>query len=292
MFGAVEAGGTKFVCAIGTGPSDIDAQTRIETAAPESTLSAAIDFFAGSTFPVRAIGIASFGPLELRRDHTEYGYITSTPKPGWSGTDVVGTIGGALGVPVGFDTDVNGAALGEARWGAGRDCDSFVYLTVGTGIGGGFYVNGDVTRGLVHPEMGHLAVGRRPGDDFPGICPFHGDCLEGMASGPSMEARWGTRAEDLEPGLRDEAVAIEAFYLAQGMRNIVYGLSPTRIIVGGGVGGMPGLMAAVRVQTLEALSGYPGLPDHAGDDFIVAPGLGSQSGIAGAFVLAERAATA
>lgn len=287
-FGALEAGGTKFVCAVGTDPSDLTDEVRFPTGEPAATLERTIEYFAQAG-PLDAIGIASFGPVELRRSHPHYGWITTTPKPGWSGTDVAGPVAQAIGVPVGFDTDVNGAALGEGRWGAARGHESFVYLTVGTGIGGGAVVGGEVAHGLVHAEMGHLSVRRMPGDTFGGACPFHGDCFEGMAAGPSVAARWGRSAAELEGADLDTAVEIEAFYLAEGLRNIVYALAPERIIVGGGVSKMPGIFPKVREALRRSLAGYPGLPEHDDASFVVPPGLGDDAGIAGALVLAENA---
>jgi fructokinase len=195
-------------------------------------------------------------------------------------------------VPVGFDTDVNGAALGEGRWGAARGLDSFVYVTVGTGIGGGAVVGGAPVHGLPHPEMGHVSVSRLPGDDFPGICPFHGDCLEGMACGPAIAARWGRPAEELRGDDLRRAVDVEAHYLAAGLRNVVYALAPERIVLGGGVAGLPGLLPSLRARLAGALAGYPGLPEHGGDAFVVPPGLGGAAGAAGALALAEAAAAA
>ena len=217
--------------------------------------------------------------------------MTTTPKPGWSGTDLVGPLGDALGVPVGFDTDVTGAALGEGRWGAARGLRSFVYVTVGTGIGGGAVVGGAPVHGLPHPEMGHVSVTRLPGDEFPGICPFHGDCLEGMACGPAMAARWGRPAEELTGADLARAVDIEAHYLAAGLRNIVYVLAPERIVLGGGVAGLPGLFPALRERLAAALAGYPGLAEHGAPGFVVPPGLGGAAGAAGALALAELALT-
>jgi fructokinase len=176
---------------------------RIEVRGPDETLAAAIDFFRSAVargIRLEALGVGSFGPVELRPGHQGFGHITATPKPGWAGTDMVGPFAAALGVPVGFDTDVNAAALGEGRWGAARGLRSFVYLTLGTGIGGGAVVDGRLLHGLGHPEMGHVAVGRRVGDDFAGVCPFHGDCFEGMASGPALAARFGRRSDDLLVG--------------------------------------------------------------------------------------------
>ncbi|MGQ0775829.1 MAG: ROK family protein [Pseudonocardiales bacterium] len=291
--GAIEAGGTKVVCLVGSDPDHIVAQTRIPTGEPTRTLEQMVDFFREQVAvggPVSAIGIASFGPVELRRSHPRYGFITTSPKPGWADVDVVGPIRCALGVPVGFDTDVNGAALGEGRWGAARGLSSFVYLTVGTGIGAGAVIEGRIAHGLVHPEMGHVSVPRQPGDDFPGDCPFHGDCWEGMASGAAMATRWGRPAEQLDGAELAAAVQLEATYLAAGLRNVVYTIAPQRIVIGGGVAALPELLPRVRAHLAELLSGYPGLPEHSTDDFVVAAALGPLAGPAGALVLAEHAA--
>jgi fructokinase len=204
--------------------------------------------------------------------------------------DVAGPLRAALGVPVGLDTDVNGAALGEGRWGAARGLDTFVYVTVGTGIGGGAVVGGRPAHGLVHAEMGHVGVRRQPGDTYPGHCPFHGDCLEGMASGRALAVRWGRPAQELTGEDLRRAVEWEAAYLADGLRTIVYTLAPRRIVVGGGVAGLPGLLQRVRTGLVAQLAGYPGLPDHAAPDFVVPPALGGRSGVAGALVLARQAA--
>lgn len=292
MYGAIEAGGTKWVCAVGRDPDTIMSRARIATETPQVTLGGALEFFREATEthgPIDAIGIASFGPVELRRHHPHYGFITTTPKPGWSQTEVAGAFASAFGVPIGFDTDVNGAALGEGRWGAARGLQTYVYVTVGTGIGGGSVVGGAVAPGMVHAEMGHLSVKRLDGDDFPGVCPFHGDCFEGMAAGPAVEARWGQKAETLSAEDRERAVTIEAHYLGAGFRNIVYALAPERIVFGGGISAMPGIIDATRRSLVTALGGYPGLPEHESPEFIVRPGLGDNAGIAGAFVLAELA---
>jgi fructokinase len=292
LLAGIELGGTKVFVVLGTGPDDTVAELRIPTATPDETVGAVVDFFAAQheagNVPAAA-GIASFGPVELRRDHPRYGFITATPKPVWSNTDILGPVAAALGVPVGFDTDVNGAALGERRWGAAIDLDTFVYLTVGTGIGGGAVVNGAVARGLVHAEMGHVAVPRHADDDFEGTCPFHQSCLEGMASGPAIAARWGTPAPELTGDELATAVEIEAWYLAAGIRSMVYVLAPERVILGGGVSGMPGLVPAVRRALADTLAGYPGLPEHGSVDFVVPAGLGSMAGPAGALVLADLA---
>lgn len=290
--GAVEVGGTKVVCLVGSGPDDIASRARIPTGEPAETLGTVLAFFqqeVSSGGPLAAIGIASFGPVELRRSHARYGFITTTPKPRWSEVDVVGSVQRALGVPVGFDTDVNGAALGEGRWGAARGLDTFVYVTAGTGIGAGAVIEDRVLHGLGHPEIGHLSVPRQPGDDFAGVCPFHGDCLEGMASGAALARRWGCRAERLEGDKLRAATELEAAYLAAGLRNIIYALAPQRIVIGGGVASLPELFPLLQARLSATLASYPGLPEHAADDFVVPAALGSLAGPLGAFVLADRA---
>ncbi len=291
-YGAIEAGGTKFVCLVGTGPDDVVAQTQFPTADPAASLEQSVAFFretSAAGIDLLGVGIASFGPVELRTDAPNYGFITKTPKLGWSNVDVVGSVRAALSLPVGLDTDVNGAALGEGRWGAARELDTFVYLTVGTGIGGGAIVEGRPAHGLVHPEMGHVTVPRERGDDFPGVCPFHGDCLEGMASGTSLAERWGRRPEELAGAELEQALDLEASYLAAGLRNIVYTLAPQRIVLGGGVSKLSGLLPAVRKKLGQLLADYPGLPEHQSEEFVQAPELGDRAGALGALVLAERA---
>lgn len=291
MYGGVEAGGTKVICVVGRDPTSIVDFTRISVTSPQETMAAAISFFRAAVdrgLELEAIGIGSFGPLELRETDPRFGSILATPKAGWSGVDVLGPFR-AFGLPVAIDTDVDAAALGEGKWGAAQGLRSFVYLTIGTGIGGGALVDGRIVHGLVHPEMGHIAVPRRPGDDFAGICPFHGDCWEGLANGPAIAARFGRPAETLEGQVRDEAVAVAAFYLAAGVRSLVYALAPERIVVGGGLGSMPGLVKAAGGELVAQLAGYPGLPEH-GDSFIVAASLGGMAGPAGALALAETAA--
>ncbi len=285
VLGSIEAGGTKFVCAVGSSPDDLHDQVRIDTTSPAETLGAVRAFFAGHA-EVEAVGVAAFGPLELRPGSAVYGHITSTPKPGWANADLLGPLRG-LGVPLGIETDVVGAAIGEWRWGAGRGLDNLVYVTVGTGIGGGQVINGRAIPGLVHSEMGHVAVERHAHDTYPGNCPFHGDCLEGMASGPSIEGRWGRRGEDLGDML-ERAVDLEAHYLASGFRSIVYATAPQRIVLGGGVTQLPGLIDAVRIKLGEHMNGYARLPEH-DRDFIVPPGLGPRAGIAGGLAIAEQA---
>jgi fructokinase len=287
--GAVEAGGTKFVCLVGSSPDDVVARTRLPTGAdPAVTLDAVVKFFADSP-AVAAVGIASFGPVELRPDHPEYGHITSTPKPGWRDVDLVGPIRSALGIPVGFDTDVAGAALGEGRWGAAQGLGTFVYMTVGTGIGAAAVVGGRLAVGLGHAEMGHINVPRQAGDSYPGGCPYHGDCLEGMAAGGAIAARFGRPAETLTGADLRQAVEWEAGYLAEGLRTLVYTLMPERIVIGGSVPQLPGLFPMVRSKLANTMAGYGALPEHAAPDFVVPAGLGGMAGPAGALVLAENA---
>jgi fructokinase len=290
LYGSIEGGGTKFVCAVGSTPTDLRAEVQFPTTTPDETLGRAIEFFEGRG-PLDAIGIAMFGPLDLNRESPTYGRVTTTPKVGWSGADIVGPLFDAYRVPVGIDTDVNGAALGEGRWGAGEGFDTFVYVTVGTGIGGGVVIDGKPLHGLVHPEIGHIRSPRIPGDTFPGSCPFHGDCLEGLASGPAIAARWGRPAKELGAET-SQAVMMAAHPLGFAMADLVLALSPERIIIGGGVMQLPGLLEATRRQMLDALGGYVESPalDRRACAFVVAPKLGGGSGIAGGLVLAERAA--
>lgn len=294
LYGGIEAGGTKFVCAIGSGPGDIQAEDRFPTTTPEETIGRAIAFFReqAAQRPIAALGIAAFGPVDPDPRSSTYGYITTTPKPGWGDTDFAGAVGRALGVPVGFDTDVNGAALGEHRWGAAQGLDTFVYWTIGTGLGGGGMVNGQLMHGMVHPEMGHMLIRHDwERDPFPGTCPFHGDCLEGLAAGPALERRWGQRGETLPPD--HEAWALEAHYLAQGLANVITILSPQRIILGGGVMAQPHVFPLVRREVQSLLNGYVKTPQILDDidAYIVPPGLGGQAGVLGAIALAEAAAT-
>ncbi|GAB6903914.1 ROK family protein [Kineosporia succinea] len=292
-YGAVEAGGTKIVCLVGSGPGRVTARTRIPTGDPEPTLRRVVEFFAADVRehgPLTALGVASFGPVELRRDRPDYGFILTSPKAGWKNVDVVGTLAAEFDVPIGFHTDVAGAALAEGRWGASRGLGVSVYMTVGTGIGAAAVTGGRPAAGLVHAEMGHIGVPRQPGDDFAGDCPFHGDCLEGMAGGAALAARWGRPAEQLTGTDLAQALEWEAAYLAAGLRTIVYTVAPERFVLGGSVaGGLPGLLPLVRARLTETLSGYPGLPEQARDEFVSAAQLGGMAGPAGGFVLAELA---
>jgi fructokinase len=292
VFGGVELGGTKVVCAVGTA-AEIGAETRFPTGAPETTLERAAAWLEQEGGgELAAVGVASFGPLELRPAQPSYGSVRSTPKPGWSNVDLVGLLRGRLGLPVGFDTDVNGAALAEGRLGAALGAGTFLYVTVGTGIGAGVVAGGRLVAGLVHPELGHLAVPREPGDDFPGTCPYHGDCLEGLASGPALERRFGDAPERLRGSSAERACGLAAAYVAAGLRNAVYTVAPERIVVGGGVSRLPGFLPEVRTRLRQALGGYPGLPEHDDDSFVLPPALGDRAGVLGALLLAEQAAGA
>jgi fructokinase len=284
LYGCVEAGGTKFVLGIASAPDRLIATERIPTTTPDDTLGRMRDWFAGRG--VRAFGIGSFGPVILDRAGSAWGRIADTPKPGWSGADIAGALAG-FGLPIGFDTDVNAAAIAEARWGAGQGADSLVYVTVGTGIGGGAVIGGRPIHGARHPEMGHVRVSRHPDDlVFPGICPFHGDCAEGLANGPAIIARWGASLSEL-PG-DHPAHTVVAYYLAQLVQNVVAIASPHVVVLGGGVMGTPGLIDQV-VRAFHALAGgYFGEPA----DLIRPPGLGDRSGLLGGLALAMDAATA
>ncbi len=290
LYGAIEGGGTKFICAVGCGPDDLSEVTRIPTTTPEETLGSTIAYF--KQFPgLKALGVACFGPLDPDKTSPTYGRILATPKAGWANTDIVGALQAALNLPVGFDTDVNGAALAEARWGAGQGCDPVLYLTIGTGIGGGAVVNGKLLHGLIHPEMGHIRLPRDPKvDPFPGSCPFHGDCFEGLANGPAMEKRWGQKAETLPPD--HPAWDLEAHYIAIALADYIFTLSPQKIIIGGGVAQQAHMLPLIHQKIQAVINGYVQSNRITRDiqDYVVQPGLGTRSGVLGALALAEIAA--
>jgi fructokinase len=292
IYGGIEAGGTKFICAVGTSPADIRDEARFPTTTPAETIEQAINFFRPHQANLAAVGIGSFGPVDLEPTSPTYGYLTATPKPGWSNIDFAGHLGRALAVPVGFDTDVNAAALGEQRWGAAQGLDNFIYLTIGTGIGGGAMVNGRLLHGLVHPEMGHIRLPHDwTADPYPGFCPFHGDCLEGLAAGPALEGRWGQRAETFPAG--HPAWELEAHYLALALMSFICTLSPQRIILGGGVMAQPSLFPLLRRQVQTLLNGYvqhPSITSNGIEGYIVPPGLAGRAGVLGAIALAQDAA--
>jgi fructokinase len=283
-YGLVEAGGTKFVLGIATDKDAIEATTRINTTTPEQTIGAMLDWFKAQG-PLDAIGIASFGPLELDKASPDWGHVTATPKPHWSGADIAGPLVREFGCPVAIDTDVNGAALAEHLWGAGRQQKSLLYFTIGTGIGGGAIVDGRIIHGLTHPEMGHISLPRHPDDlDFAGHCPFHGCCLEGLANGPAIKARWGVSLSELP---QDHiAHEIIAFYLAHTVVTMQAIFAPGRIIFGGGVMATPGLIEHVQKQAALLGNGY-----FKGNvaEIVTLPGLGNNAGLLGALALAQRA---
>ncbi len=291
-YGGIEAGGTKWVCAVGTGPDDIRAETRFPTTTPLETLGRAIAFFRAAQVDelLEVLGVGSFGPVDLDLTSPTYGFITTTPKPGWAQTAVAAPLQQALGVRVAFDNDVNVAALGENRWGAAQDCAYTVYITVGTGIGAGVLIAGQLLHGLVHPEVGHLRLPHDwQRDPFPGNCPYHGDCLEGLASGPALAKRWGQPAETLPPD--HPAWPLQAHYLALALVNLICTLSPQRIVLGGGVMSQPQLFTLIRSEVQRLLNGYvqaPAILEHI-DQYLVPPALGGRSGVLGAIALAQQA---
>jgi fructokinase len=280
LYGAIEAGGTKFVCAVGNEAGDIVERATIPTLTPDETMPQVIDFF--RQYELKAIGIGSFGPVDLDMQRPSYGSITTTPKLAWRNYPLRKVIKDAFSVPVGFQTDVNAAALGELHFGAAKGLDSCLYLTVGTGIGGGAVANGKVVQGLSHPEMGHIYIRRHPNDPYEGKCPYHRDCLEGLAAGPAIEERWGKKGQELEG--QKEVWEIEAYYLAQALAQYILILSPQKIILGGGVMKQTQLFPLIRQNVQDLLNGYVELPDL--ESYIVPPGLGDNAGITGALVLA------
>lgn len=289
-YGAIEAGGTKFVCAVGTGPDDVRAHTLFPTTTPAETLERTIAFFREHTSTLSALGIGAFGPVDLRTGSDTYGCILETPKPDWSYTDLVTPLHDAFEIPIALENDVNAAAIGEHTWGAAQDVDTFIYLTVGTGIGGGLMVNGECVHGLLHPEMGHIRTRRAPGDDFEGTCPFHGDCLEGMACGPAIEARWGQPGHKLPAD--HEAWTVQAHYLAHALVHYILVGAPQRLILGGGVMKQTQLFDAVRARVQNLLADYIRAPEVLDDidAYIVPPGLGDRAGVLGALAMARQVA--
>ncbi|WP_199617397.1 ROK family protein [Paenibacillus alkalitolerans] len=281
--GAIEAGGTKFVCGIGNEQGKIEDRVSFPTEQPEQTLGNVISYFRDKQ--VEAIGIGSFGPINIDPSSPEYGYVTTTPKPGWSGYDFLGTLKNSIDVPFGWDTDVNAAALGEATWGAAKGLDSCVYYTIGTGVGVGVYAEGKLVHGLVHPEGGHILTRRHPEDTFEGACPYHGDCLEGMAAGPAIEKRWKIKGSDIPND--HPAWAIEAFYIGQALAGTILLLSPKKIILGGGVMHQEQLFPLIRAEVRKNLNGYVShrMVTDSLDEYIVPPGLGENAGLSGALAL-------
>jgi fructokinase len=292
VYGGIETGGSKWECAIGTGPDSLRATETIPTTTPEETIRRAVGFFEREG-PVAGVGIGSFGPVDQKVTSPTWGHITTTPKPGWAHTDVGQEVRRRLSVPVAFDTDVNAAALGEHRWGAAQGLDTFCYITIGTGIGGGGMARGKLLHGLVHPEFGHMRIPHdRDADPFPGVCPYHGDCWEGLASGRAIQARWGRPAEELAG--REEVWELQAHYLALGLVSVICVLSPERIVIGGGVMSRLELLPLVHRDVSRLMNGYleTSAVGEAIDRYVTLPALGTRSGVLGAIALAEAAGEA
>ncbi|CAM4378822.1 ROK family protein [Paenibacillus tarimensis] len=281
--GAIEAGGTKFVCGYGNEHGVIEERVSFPTRKPEETLADVIGYFKDKQ--IEAVGIGTFGPIDIDPASPTYGFVTTTPKPGWSGYNFLGEMKRAFPVPFGWDTDVNAAAYGEAVWGAAQGLDSCVYYTIGTGIGVGVYAEGRLVHGLVHPEGGHVLVRRHPDDTYEGFCPYHGDCLEGVAAGPALEKRWKVKGSELAPD--HPAWSMEAYYIAQAVAASILMLSPKRIILGGGVMHQQQLFPMIRKEVASLLNGYVSHPliREGIDHYIVPPGLGDNAGLSGALAL-------
>lgn len=283
MFGAIEAGGTKFVCAVSDENFTIKERVSIPTTTPEETMTEVFSFF--DQYELTAIGIGSFGPIDVNKESDTYGFITSTPKTAWKFYDFLGSVKNRYSVPIGWTTDVNAAALGEIKLGAAKGLKSCVYLTVGTGIGGGAVINGELLEGYGHPEMGHIPVRLHPNETYKGTCPYHGDCLEGIAAGPAIEGRFGKKGHLLAD--QEEVWEMEAYYLAQALMNYTLILSPERIVLGGGVMKQKQLYPLVRQKFAELINDYIQVPDL--EQYIVAPGLEDNAGILGSLLLAADA---
>lgn len=280
--GALEAGGTKMVCAIGNEAGEILQQITIPTETPEITMPQLISYFADKE--IEAMGIGCFGPIDLNRDSETYGFITTTPKLAWRNYDIVGAFKESLHIPVGFDTDVNGSALGEATWGITRGLKNSMYITIGTGVGTGIISNGALLHGMLHPEGGHLLLTRHPNDSFEGACPYHKTCLEGLAAGPAIFARWGKNGAELAE--KNEVWELEAYYIGQALVNYIMTLSPERIVLGGGVMHQEQLLPLIRQEVKRQLGGYIETKEIGDmEHYIVRPGLCDNQGIMGALKL-------
>lgn len=283
LIGAIEAGGTKFILGIGNEKGEVLERLSIPTESPEITMPKVISYFKEKKIEV--MGVGSFGPIDPNVDSPTYGYITTTPKAGWSNYDLIGELKKHLNVPMAFDTDVNGAALGELTWGGAHGLNSALYITVGTGIGAGAVVESNMIHGLLHPEMGHITIQRHRNDTFEGNCPYHKDCLEGLAAGPAIEKRWGKQGHELPIG--HEAWEMEAFYLAQALVNFILIISPEKIIMGGGVMKQDFLFPLVRKEVQRLLNGYVDKREIIEniDNYIIPPQLGDNAGLCGSIAL-------
>ena len=287
LFGGIEGGGTKFNCAVGSGPDNIIAEARFPTTTPAETIGQVIKFFQPYVNQIHGIGLGSFGPFDADPASSTYGYITTTPKPHWGNTNVLGMLKEKINLPIAVDMDVAVAGLGEAKWGASKNDTHSLYLTIGTGIGGGYIINGQPLRGLVSLEMGHIRLARDPSlDPFQGACPYHGDCFEGLAAGPAVEKRFGQRGETLSDD--HPFWDVEAGYIAQALVNYILSLAPQRIIIGGGVMQKDFMFPSVRKKTQELLNGYINhamILNHI-DEYIVPSALGGRAGALGSIALA------
>ncbi|RZT21470.1 ROK family protein [Fictibacillus sp. BK138] len=286
ILGAIEAGGTKFVCGIGNENGDIIEKISFPTTTPEETLKLVTDYFKDKQ--IEALGVGSFGPIDLNQESSTYGFITSTPKKHWKNVNLLGELKKHIDVPMALDTDVNAAALGEREWGAAKGLDSCIYMTVGTGIGVGAVTEGKLIHGMLHPEMGHILVKRHEDDTYKGNCPFHGDCLEGLASGPAIENRWGQKGVVLSAN--PQVWELEAYYLAQALVNYILVLSPKKLILGGGVMQQKQLFPIIIENVVNLLNGYI---QHENllvciDEYIVPPELDDNAGLCGALALAKN----
>lgn len=286
LIGGIEAGGTKFICGVGNDKGEILERVSFPTETPEITMEKVVEFFRGKD--IETLGVACFGALDPNPTSPTYGYITTTPKLKWRNYNIMGELKKHFNIPMAFDTDVNGAALGESQWGNAKGLNSCLYITIGTGIGGGALVDGNLIHGMLHPEMGHIYLKRHPQDSYRGFCPFHGDCFEGMAAGPAIEDRWQTKAYDLP--MDHIAWDIEAYYIAQAVVSYILTLSPEKIILGGGVMKQEQLFSKIRKEVARLLNGYVHTPQILEniDSYIVAPGLGDNAGLAGSLALALR----
>lgn len=284
--GAIEAGGTKFVVCIGDEEGNIIERASFPTESPEKTMESIYQFFDTREFD--AIGVGCFGPIDPDLNSETYGYVTTTPKQGWQNFNIMGALKARYDVPMAFDTDVNGAALGEAYFGAAKGLDSALYLTIGTGIGGGAIVEGKLVHGLLHPEMGHMKLTMREDDTYEGACPFHGTCFEGLAAGPAIEKRWGKKGSELP--VDHPAWDLEAYYIGQALAIYILTLSPKKIILGGGVMHQEQLFPMIYKYVQEILNGYVQKEEITTDkikEYIVSPGLGDNAGVCGALALAK-----
>lgn len=284
--GSIEAGGTKFVCAIGNENGEVFERGVFPTTSPEETMEKVIEFFKGKE--IEAMGVGCFGPLSLNPKNKDYGAITTTPKVLWQNYNIVNKLKEHFNIPIGFDTDVNIAALGEYTWGGAKGLDSCFYMTVGTGVGAGIIAEGKMIHGLLHPEVGHMIVPKHPEDDFEGICPFHKNCLEGLACGPAIEKRWGKKGHELPAD--HKAWDIEAYYLSVAVVETIVMLSPEKIILGGGVMKQSQLFEKIRKQVKEMLNGYINVSEITEniDEYIIYPKLGDNAGISGGLALAKQ----